>query len=71
MRQIIAELHVYVLADGGKRRVYRTNRNANIRTNRPTPYFYIGKDRKYHYLSEIEVMGFPKEWLPHIPIRNN
>lgn len=71
MHTIIAELHVYVLADGSKRRVYRTNRNANIRTNRETSYFYIGRDGKSHYLSEIEVIGFPDEWLPHIPIRNN
>lgn len=71
MRTIIAELHVYVLADGGKRRVYRTDRNANIRTNRETPYFYIGRDGKNHYLSEIEVMGFPATWQQSIPVRNN
>ena len=67
MRTIIAELHVYVLADGCKRRVYRTERN----TKKETPYFYITRDGKAQYLSELEVMGFPASWMSSIPVRNN
>lgn len=67
MRQIIAELHVYVLADGHKRRVYRTER----KTKKETSYFYIDRDGKAQYLTELEVMGFPASWMTSIPVRNN
>lgn len=70
MRKVTAELTVYVIDDGSKRRVYRTDANPNKRSNRETPYFYIGRDGKNHYLSEIEVMSFPATWQQSIPVRN-
>lgn len=67
MRQIKAELHIYVLSGGSKRRVYRTER----KTKKETPYFYIDRDGKAQYLSELELMGFPDKWHKAIPVRNN
>ena len=66
-RQLIAKLGIYVIDNGSKRRLYRTQRN----TKKETPYFYI-KDNKTKYLTakEAEIVE-NSNWMGVIPIRNN
>lgn len=66
-RQLIAKLEIYVIDNGSKRRLYRTQRN----TKKETPYFYI-KDNKTKYLTaeEAEIVE-NSNWMAAIPIRNN
>ena len=66
MRQVTAELIVYVIDEGSMRRLYRTERN----TKKETPYFYI-KNNKYEYLTAAEVLRLPEDWLIQVPVRNN
>lgn len=66
MRQVMAKLNVYVLDNGEKRQLYRTER----RTRKETPYFYI-KNNKAEYLTASEVLKLPEDWLIAVPIRNN
>lgn len=66
MRQVTAELTVYVIDEGSMRRLYRTERH----TKKETPYFYI-KNNKAEYLTAQEVLRLPEDWLIQVPIRNN
>ena len=66
MRQVTAELTVYVIDNGAKRRLYRTERH----TKKETPYFYI-KNNKAEYLTAAEVLRLPEDWLIQVPVRNN
>lgn len=66
MRQVTAELTVYVIDDGSRRRLYCTERC----TRKETPYFYI-KNNKAEYLTTAEVSEIPASWMGEIPIRNN
>jgi hypothetical protein len=66
MRQVTAELTVYVIDEGSMRRLYRTER----RTKKETPYFYI-KNNKAEYLTAAEVLRLPEDWLIQVPVRNN
>ena len=66
MRQVTAELTVYVIDCGSMRRLYRTERH----TRKETPYFYI-KNNKAEYLTTSEVLKLPEDWLIAVPVRNN
>ena len=66
MRQVTAELTVYVIDEGSMRRLYRTER----RTKKETSYFYI-KNNKAVYLTAAEVLKLPEDWLIAVPVRNN
>lgn len=67
MRKLIAKLEIYVIDNGSKRRLYRTQRN----TKKETPYFYIKNNKAVYLTAEEGKIVDNSNWLAAIPIRNN